>query len=89
MIKKKKFDWDEDRPDFEKTEDVKPELLIKRTEPTEVLPLCTLEVFCQLSGKRADQIAGFRRYALNQQLKPRTIPEWKQELTAFQNKPMQ
>ena len=47
-----------------------------------------LAIFCQLSGKKPDQMAGFRRYALTNKIGPLTIPEWKKQLEAFQKKPM-
>jgi len=97
-MSKKKINWD-DKPDFTRESDVEldsddatiiPETVVEPVnEQQPALPLIPLEVFCKLSGKKPDQIAGFRRYALSNQLKPKTIPEWREELIAFQNKPMQ
>lgn len=57
-------------------------------KPISNLPSVPLKVFCQLSGKKPDQIAGFRRFALNQKLKAMTVPQWREQLVAFENRPM-
>ena len=57
-------------------------------EPVSNLPLVPLEIFCRLSGKKLDQMAGFRRFALTQKMKPMTIPQWRKALVAFENRPM-
>jgi hypothetical protein len=60
---------------------------LKDEESKPALPVVQLKVFCSISGKKPDQIAGFVVYAKMKELKPMTIPEWQEELTAFQNKP--
>ena len=50
-------------------------------------PRLSLKVFCHLSGKKPDQIAGFRRYAITQKLDLLTVPQWREKLVEFQNKP--
>lgn len=68
----------------------KEEIEIKSTEkPVFNLPTITLNVFCQLSGKKPDQIAGFRRYALNQKFQSLTVPQWREKLLEFENRPVQ
>lgn len=52
------------------------------------LPTVPLKVFCTLSGKKPDQMAGFKNYAKRSGLKPMTIPQWKEAFVEFQNKPM-
>ena len=70
----------------EKAKVVEPEKEPVKKEPDH--PACPLEVFCKLSGKKPDQIAGFRRYAISAKLKPMTILKWREKLVEFQNKPM-
>ena len=73
----------------ESTEKKKEEIKVESTEkPVTNLPLIPLTVFCTLSGKKPDQIAGFRRYAINQNLKPMTVPQWREELVKFANRPV-
>ena len=65
---------------------------VASTETPEIivedLPTVSLQVFCQLSGRKADQIAGFRRYAQSQRLSVLTVPEWRNKLVEFDNRPM-
>ena len=51
------------------------------------LPKIPFKVFEKVAGPRWDQLAGFRSYAKAQDLGPMTIPEWREALQAFQNKP--
>ena len=73
-------------------DDEKPDIVEKAKEETPKKEpdhhACPLEVFCKLSGKKPDQIAGFRRYAISAKLKPMTILKWREKLVEFQNKPM-
>lgn len=67
----------------------KEELVNKSTEKEVFnLPTIALNVFCQLSGKKPDQIAGFRRYALNQKFHAMTVPQWREKLSEFENRPV-
>lgn len=71
-------------------EELKPEPKVeKEPDPTVEfdLPLINLNVFCQLSGLKFDQTAGFRRYATTKKLAPMTVPQWRKKLEDFQNKP--
>ena len=63
-----------------------PELKPAKSESD--LPLINLTVYCNLSGLKFDQIAGFRRYAINQKLGPMTVPQWREEYNGFLAKPM-
>lgn len=75
-------------PDTGKTEDEQSEAPVTITAPKEPdLPLVPLVVFCNVSGKKPDQIAGFRRYALNKKFDPMTIPQWREKLVEFERKP--
>jgi len=67
-----------------------PEEEPKKEEKTEGdgKPMVPLKVFCKLSGKKPDQMAGFNRYALNNKMGPMTVPKWQEELKKFQSKPM-
>lgn len=42
------------------------------------LPSIPLKVFVKVSGMTADQIAGFRRWAISLKISSRTMPEWKE-----------
>lgn len=60
----------------------------EKAEPEPRGAVVPLAVFIQLSGRKLDQVAGFKRFALNQKLEPRTIPEWREKLVEFDNRPM-
>jgi hypothetical protein len=77
----------EDNAQGDETVELKEQPLAKAEEAKPALPVIPLKVFCSISGKKPDQIAGFVVYAKMKELKPMTIPEWQEELTAFQNKP--
>jgi hypothetical protein len=47
-----------------------------------------LKVFIPLSGKKADQMAGFAHHAKKKKLGPMTIPQWREAFERFQNEPM-
>lgn len=51
-------------------------------------PGVKLEVFLRASGKRPDQMAGFRRWAINQGLKPMGIKDWRKEYARFLSLPV-
>lgn len=60
------------------------------TAPVEIsgLPRVGIEVFVVVSGHKPDQLAGFVSWAKRKKMTPRTIPEWKAELTTFGNRPV-
>lgn len=69
---------------------VKP-VLEKTPTPTEPEPLSVgvkLEVYLRVSGYRLDQMAGFRRYALNHGLKQMQITDWRKEYEKFLSLPV-
>jgi hypothetical protein len=65
------------------TEIIKP--VIVSTEP--VQPVVSLKVFVQTSGKKWDQLAGFKHYAKICGLGPLTILEWRKAFNDFMNRP--
>lgn len=73
----------EDKPDVKVEPKIKPEVKLYTGPPRQ-----PLKIFCHLSGKKPDQMAGFRRYASNQKLGPMTMKEWQKSFVEFQNKPM-
>ena len=56
--------------------------------PLSGLPRVSVAVFIQVSGQKADQMAGFKAWAKTKQLTPRTIPEWKLAVTEYANRPV-
>lgn len=63
-----------------------PEKLPEETKPEGAV--ISLAVFIQLAGKKPDQVAGFKRWALNQGLKPMTVRQWRGKMVEFDNRPM-
>jgi len=55
--------------------------------PERVLPRVDLRVWAISSGIKPDQLAGFVRYAIKNNLGRMTIPEWREALEAFRNRP--
>lgn len=51
------------------------------------LPLIPLDSFLVISGKKYDQLAGFKAYAKLNNLGPLTVPAWQDAFNAFLNKP--
>lgn len=47
-----------------------------------------LEVFLRISGVRLDQMAGFRRYAINHGMKQMEIKDWHKEYQKFLSLPV-
>jgi hypothetical protein len=47
-----------------------------------------LEVFLRISGKKLDQMAGFRRYAINHGLKQMDTKDWQKEYAKFRSLPV-
>lgn len=75
------------KPDSEDNSKTEEEPATKKNMESD-LPLVNLAVFCNLSGKKFDQIAGFRNYAKRKKLGPMTIPQWRKSMEEFHNKPM-
>ncbi len=67
---------------------VSPQVIAAPASPAKVLPLVPLEVFATVGDSRWDQLAGFVRHVQMKKLGPLTIPQWREALTAFQNKPV-
>lgn len=59
-----------------------------KVERLRALPRITLDVFLLASGKRADQSAGFRRWAKRNTVKRQTMPEWEKLWETFLQRPM-
>lgn len=51
------------------------------------LPKIPLKVFEKIAGPKWDQLAGFKQHAKANNLGPMTVPEWRDALQAFKNKP--
>ena len=84
---------EEEAPIIENIKEVKAEEHVKKETPkpakkTSGLPLVPLKVFCALSGKKWDQIAGFKSHATKEALKPMTMPEWKVKYQEFMDTPV-
>ena len=84
---------EEKPPILENIEEIKAEEPVKKEAPKPVkkangLPLVPLKVFCALSGKKWDQIAGFKSQATKDALKPMTMPEWKVKYQEFMDTPV-
>lgn len=47
-----------------------------------------LEVFLRLTGKKADQLVPFARWAKRQRFLPRSMSEWKTLFEQFMNRPI-
>lgn len=72
---------------------------IKRTKKAEAIAVETakaperkltavpLRVFAQLSGLKPDQFQPFGAYAVREEMRACTVPEWRGRLEAFQSKP--
>ena len=56
--------------------------------PANVQAPILLRVFAKIAGPKWDQMAGFIRYAKNNKLGPRTVPEWRATYNAFLSKPV-
>ena len=66
------------------------EVVESEPEPPPVVvekPAVALKVFLVIAGPKWDQLAGFKSYATQQKLGPRSVPEWREELQKFMNKP--
>lgn len=64
-----------------------PEITQVDIPPAVELPAVRLEVFARVHGAKWDQFAGFRAWATQQKLAPRSVPEWRAEFLKFQKKP--
>ena len=60
---------------------------IPESSPKPQLPKIALRVFEKLAGPKWDQLAGFKLYAKKNRLGPMTVPEWREALQAFRDKP--
>lgn len=58
-------------------------------EETKPAPRVTInfEVWARLSGKRFDQLAGFRNWVKRQKIGPLTVLGWREAFQKFQNTP--
>jgi hypothetical protein len=83
-VKNKNIEKVESKPEDEKQLNV--EKAIPKQKPD--LPKVPLNIYCNLSGKKFDQIAGFRSYAKSEKMGPMTIPQWKEKFIEFQKTPM-
>jgi hypothetical protein len=66
-------------------------LVVEEPAPAPViqtLPIVGLDVYATTAGIKWDQLAGFIAYAKAQKLAPRTIPDWRLALVAFNNRPV-
>lgn len=70
----------EAKPDPTTEVDPKPEGRVLQSVP--------LDIFIATYGARFDQVAGFKSYVRRMKMGPRTIPEWKEAMAAFQNRPV-
>jgi len=55
--------------------------------PPRQLSAVPLNVFLTMCGAKRDQMAGFRRFAINEKMSPRTVPEWRAAHAAFMKRP--
>jgi len=55
-------------------------------EPAESKPKVKLRVFLATAGKKWDQMAGFKSFAIRNKLGPLSIPEWRKAFTDFMNR---
>lgn len=65
-----------------------PALIVEQPPPVNTLPAIRLEVYLRLCGRKWDQVAGFRHWALARKLEPRTVPEWKNTHAEFDARPV-
>lgn len=56
--------------------------------PLRALPRVNLDVYLLACGKKADQTAGFRRWAKKNTVRRQTIPEWEKLWETFVSRPM-
>lgn len=63
-------------------------VIVPATPIVASLPRVGIDVFMRVSGQKPDQMAGFGRWAKNQKLGTRTIPEWKAALTEYGSRPV-
>ena len=69
----------------------KSESVIKPPEPVPMQPLSPgvrLEVFLRISGKRLEQMGGFRRWAINNGLQQMDVKDWRKEYEKFLRLPV-
>lgn len=61
------------------------EPVIVSTEPKK--PVVSLKVFLNIFGKKWDQMAGFKHYAMKNGLEPLTVEEWREAFQNFLDRP--
>ncbi|MFA4944443.1 MAG: hypothetical protein WC789_07055 [Lentisphaeria bacterium] len=65
-----------------------PAAVVKVAAPVRGEGMIRLEVFLRLTGKKADQLVPFARWAKKQRLLPRPMAEWKALFNQFLNRPV-